>query len=110
MSGVHARFDGFGVDDAGIGGVVNLVILQADALAGAVDRGGDRLIDETHRDRDHAHSAAGVVARSARGISHVREAVLEQHEHVRAVIGAQAITRTEILADPDAHSATPSKP
>ena len=110
MSGVHTRLDEFSVDDAEIVSIVSLVIFQEDALPGTVDRCGDRLIDEAHRDRDHARSPAGDIARAPRWISHVREPVFEQHEHVGAVIGTQAIACTEILVDPDAHSDTPSKP
>lgn len=70
-------------------------IFQEDALARTVERRCDRVIDETHRDRDHAHTAPGVIARATRAVSNVGEPVFEEHEHVRAMISTQPITSTE---------------
>ena len=106
MSGVRNRINELGVEDVRLVSVVGLVVFQEDALAGTVERGGDHPIDEALRNGDHAHPASGVVARRAGDIAHVREPVLEEHEHVGTVIGAQAITGTEILVDPHAHSVT----
>ena len=36
-------------------------------------------------------------------LDHVRDAVLELHEHVVAVVDAEAVAGAEVLVDPDTH-------
>jgi oligopeptidase B len=56
------------------------------------------------RDERQAPAGSGVVPGHA-VLAHVRNAVLELHEDVRAVVETQPITRTEILVDPHPHAA-----
>ena len=47
---------------------------------------------------------AGIVQRNAT-LGHVGNSVFQLHEHVRAVVDAQAVTGAQVLVDPHAHRA-----
>ena len=82
-----------------------LLDLDEDALT----RTGERRIDDrllvARLDGCEAPRAARVVHRCA-VLHHVGDAVLEQREHVVAVVDAQAVARAQVLIDPHAHACT----
>ena len=85
-----------------IGGVIDL---DEDALTRADFGGMDHVGDQPHRNNREAPRSTRVVERFAR-LAHVRDAVLEQDEHLRAMVHAQAVTCAQILVDPHVHYPT----
>src|SRR5262245_31401733 len=81
------------------------VELDEDALAGAVERGVDHGTLVARRDDREAAAATRIVA-DPLTLTDVRDAVFELHEHVGAVVEAQAVTRAEVLVDPHPHKCT----
>jgi hypothetical protein len=78
------------------------VDLDEDALARAQLGGVDRVGDVAFGDPGQAPRAAGVVEHLA-VLDDVGDAVLEQDEHVGAVIDAESVTGAEVLVDPHTH-------
>ena len=101
---------GFSVDDFGIDDRIVVLRLgprwvvgfDEDALAGAGFGGVDDVALLACLNRDGARRATWVIAHDT-VLAHVRDAVLEEHEHVRAVVGAKSVASAEVLIDPDLH-------
>jgi hypothetical protein len=74
--------------------------LDEDALSGAVLGSMDDVALEGLGDIGHAARLAGVIA-DPRPLADVGDPVLEQHEHLRAMVDAQAVTGAQVLIDPD---------
>ena len=88
------------------GQVVQRIVLDEDTFTRAVERCVDdiRLEELPVGDRNHAQPAARIAREhSGGGISDIRDAILQQHEHLRAVIGAQPVTGAQVLIDPNVH-------
>ena len=73
------------------------------AIAGPVSRSRRRAsIRATSVSRVQAAGTPGIVEGDAQ-LRDVGDAVLQLHEHVRAVVEAQAVAGAEVLVDPDPH-------
>ncbi len=83
-------------------GVGRRVDLDEDALSGAALGSVDGVLHASNGDTGQGSGSAGIVEGTG-PLVHVGDAVLELHEHVGAVIDAQAIPGAEVLVDPDAH-------
>ena len=79
-----------------------LIEFDEDALAGAVSAASITCWCRRRRHPGQAARAARVVERVA-VLGHVGDAVLELHEHVGAVVDAQAVAGAEVLVDPHPH-------
>src|SRR5271165_2510631 len=79
-----------------------LVALDEDALAGALLRGLDDCVLQLPGDGGHPGRAAGIALDVALFL-HIGQAVVEEGEHGRRDLLAEAIARAEILVDPDLH-------
>jgi hypothetical protein len=105
----HIRLDDFSVNrmiTGAVAGGLRVVVLHEDAFAWAVHSGVDHRLGEPIRDGDDAGATTRVVARDTGRVAHVGQAVLQKHEALRAVVGAQAVAGAEILVDPHPHYAT----
>ena len=84
------------------GGFVVRFEFDEDAFTGACERGVDHTLLRTIIDNCEAVGATGIVQRPTVS-RHVRNTVLQLHEHVWAMVDTQAVTGAEVLVDPHPH-------